>query len=286
MRRRASKWNLLNRRYPWLKIVVFMILIFTGCIISVGSLGKTRTETLAAGGLGNYEELVVLEGEVREVTGLEEASEKAEVLETKEERREKLEGKKLVALTFDDGPQEGVTERILATLKEKGARATFFMLGIQVEKYPELARQVAKEGNEVENHSTGHRVMSQLSLEEAVGDFVYAKEMIEGTTGVKVRYIRPPYGMYTDGLSEKLEEPLVTWSVDSDDWQDRDAGTIIERVMGAVFDGAVVLLHDIYGTTADGLGELIDRLRAEDYELVTIQEMYEIRGGLPGDGDY
>src|SRR5699024_3361120 len=149
-----------------------------------------------------------------------------------------------------------VTPRILEILKQFNAKATFFMLGNQVDYYPDIAYRTMKEGHEVANHSKSHPDFSRLSIEKMKNELDYTTEKIKEATGHPPKFIRPPYGAYTDEVvayAGVLKQPVVLWSVDSLDWKSRNPNAIKQEVVSHVSPGAIVLMHDIHSETADAL---------------------------------
>lgn len=187
---------------------------------------------------------------------------------------------KYIALTFDDGPQPNVTPRILETLEEYDAIATFFMLGIQVEYYPEIASLVASQGHEIANHTTNHSDLTLLSKEKIKAHIIETNQIIEDATGVKSVLFRPPYGAYNDYVQEIVEEldlTMILWTVDSLDWKNRNANAVYSAVMDDVEVGSNVLMHDIHPTTADALPGLLETLTNEGYQFVTVSQLLELQ---------
>ena len=186
---------------------------------------------------------------------------------------------KYVALTFDDGPHPEVTPRILDELKKHHAKATFFMLGSQVEYYPSLAAKVAEEGHEVANHTMNHQDLTIIGLEQIKEEVLQSSNIIEKATGKAPRLLRPPYGASNDDVEKAaadLEAPIVMWSVDSFDWKSRNAEAVNEEVMSHVVPGSIVLLHDIHSSTADALPQLLTSLEEQGYQMVTISQLLEL----------
>ncbi|MBD8005439.1 polysaccharide deacetylase family protein [Bacillus norwichensis] len=183
---------------------------------------------------------------------------------------------KYVALTFDDGPSADVTPRVLKTLKEHNAKATFFMLGNQVDFYPELARKVAEDGHEIGNHSKSHPNLSKLGLEKIKEEMNYTKEKIVEATGITPRLLRPPYGAYNDHFltyAKDNGDSIILWSVDSLDWKSRNAFSVKKKVESSVAPGGIVLMHDIHPSTADALPSLLTQLEKEGYQFVTVSQL-------------
>ncbi len=183
-------------------------------------------------------------------------------------------GTKLCALTFDDGPGP-YTERLLDTLAEKGVKATFFVLGQQAERYPDTIKRIYEEGHQLANHTWGHVNLVKYSEGGVVAQLQRTADTLDRITGVKGEYLmRPPYGSYNDSVLEVIGVPAILWSVDPYDWKYRDAQTDHDNVLESVFDGCIILLHDIHEASVDAVPSIIDDLKAEGYELVTVNELF------------
>lgn len=188
---------------------------------------------------------------------------------------------KYIALTFDDGPHPDVTPRILDTLNEYNAKATFFMLGLQAEYYPALAAEVANQGHEVANHTYNHTDLTSLNHDQLINEIVTTNNKIEQATGKKPTLFRPPFGSYNEQVINVAEQnglSIILWSVDSLDWKNRDLSTIYSTVTANASVGSTVLLHDIHPTTADALPEVLETLSAQGYHFVTVSELLNIQG--------
>lgn len=188
-------------------------------------------------------------------------------------------GKDCVALTFDDGPWPSSTSGVLATLKQKDARATFFMCGYTLAAYPQLGKSVVSAGQEVGNHSYTHADLTRLSDAGVVRELASTQSLIAKTLGVTPRWCRPPYGATSTrvgGIIEGQGMKQVTWDVDPEDWKRPGASVIANRVVRDVRPGYVVLMHDGGGDrsgTVAALPVIIDRLRAKGYDFVTMSEL-------------
>lgn len=187
---------------------------------------------------------------------------------------------KYVALTFDDGPSPDVTPRVLQTLKDHNAKATFFMLGNHVDYYSELTSQIAEAGHEIGNHSRSHPDFSKISPKQMKDEIDYTDKQIKEVTGQSSIYMRPPYGAYNDNFLDYAKEnnySVILWSVDSQDWKSKDPKSINTIVQNNVKPGSIVLLHDIHPTTADALPTLMTSLESKGYEFVTVSELLALR---------
>ena len=159
--------------------------------------------------------------------------------------------KPMVALTFDDGPSKKYTASILDSLKEHNASATFFVLGSNAENAPELLQRMILEGNEIGNHTFTHKQLTTLSKEGIEEEIRETKECIYSITNTYPQLLRPPYGSKNDiVVSCADDEVIVTWSLDTLDWKDRDAKVIVNRIMDGVKDGDIILMHDLYASSA------------------------------------
>lgn len=185
---------------------------------------------------------------------------------------------KYVALTFDDGPHIDVTPRILKTLKDYQAKATFYMLGNQVDYYPSIAKEVLDSGHEIGSHTKSHKDLTLLGGNQIREEIQTTSQSIKEATGSVPQSLRPPYGAFNDavkGVSSEFDLPMVMWSVDSLDWKNREVNAINQEVMSTVHPGAIILLHDIHSTTADALPQLLNNLENEGYEFLTVSQLLE-----------
>jgi peptidoglycan/xylan/chitin deacetylase (PgdA/CDA1 family) len=195
---------------------------------------------------------------------------------------------KVVALTFDDGPSPVWTPKILDELRKANIKATFFMLGEHVAKYPEIARRVAQEGHEIGNHTYDHHVMVYYTLEELEKEIKDTERIIQKVTGKTTRYFRPPKAWLTTQEKKKIEElgyKVILWSLNSKDWVTFDDKYIVKYLAEHVHPGDIILFHDSGGIfSAEGgdrhetvrtISQLVDKLHQMGYKLVTISELLE-----------
>ena len=187
-------------------------------------------------------------------------------------------GGKLIALTFDDGPGEP-TERLLDGLKERGVKATFFMLGECAEAYPDTVARVYREGHQIANHSYDHAHLDRLADAQVTNEFASAAEVLNRLSGGASDFVvRLPYGVGDAHILSLTGAPAIGWSVDPMDWKYRDAETVRRNIVSGAFDGAIVLVHDIHPTSVDGALLAVDDLRGAGYEFVTVRELFRRRG--------
>ena len=188
-----------------------------------------------------------------------------------------LKGKKLVALTFDDGPSPSTTPTLLNILSEKNTLATFFMLGFMANNSPDIVKRAEREGHEIASHTMYHQNLVWLSPTDIGNDINEAKSTFSNILGHTPVLTRPPYGNLNDAVRSSAGTPLILWSVDTRDWESHDASAIVSTALSQVHDGAIILMHDIYSTSVDAVPNLIDSLRAEGYEFTTVSELAENR---------
>lgn len=183
------------------------------------------------------------------------------------------ENQKYVALTFDDGPNNSSTLDLLNILKTDNVKATFFMLGQMVDQNPDVAKQVHDEGHEVASHSYSHPQLNTLSTDELQSEINKTNKAIFKATGVLPRNIRPPYGAIDKKSAETIGMPIIQWDIDSQDWKSKNPGTINNVVKQNVFNGAIILIHDIHPESVKAVPGLISMLKHEGYEFVTIDQL-------------
>ena len=192
----------------------------------------------------------------------------------------------MVALTFDDGPHPKNTPRILEALRTYDGASTFFMVGTNVERYPDIVRQVAESGSEIASHTYDHPNLTKLSGDRLNYQLSRVNELVGELTDqqVSVKTLRPPYGAVSEQVREAADTPLILWSMDTLDWKTRNAQKTIRHVLENVEDGDIILMHDIHAESADAAVAIIPQLTAMGYQLVTVQELMQAKGleMLPG----
>lgn len=184
---------------------------------------------------------------------------------------------KCVALTFDDGPG-AQTRRLLGMLDDAHARATFFPVGQVVAAHPQSLRRIDKAGHEIGNHSWSHALLPSLTDAAIASQITRTADVIKRVTGERPTLVRPPYGAQTSRVSSilrRLDAPSILWTVDPLDWKYRNSTTVHRNVMNQVRPGAVVLLHDIHGTTVSAVPAILRDLKRAGYTFVTVSELYD-----------
>lgn len=204
--------------------------------------------------------------------------------------RENRTGRKWVALTFDDGPHAEFTPKFIELLKSKNVRATFFLIGPNVEQHPDLAKQLVDNGFELGNHTSKHLYLSKQSPEKVREELVSTSDAIKNATGANVSIMRPPYGAANPMVQKICEEmglKIITWSIDTDDWRKTtNEDQMTSNVMKNVTDGSIILMHDRYEKSFNTTAQIIDKLRAQGYEFATVSELlgFKKRGESPHSG--
>lgn len=188
-----------------------------------------------------------------------------------------FENKKLIALTFDDGPFYKNTEKLIEELDKRDARVTFFMLGELAYKQPELVKKVYDYGHTIGSHTYDHKNLKKLDKEELDFEVLRTNEILSTIINDDIRFIRPPYGSYNEDILNNVDMAFILWNVDTLDWKSRDSIKVRDYIVSHVKDGDVVLLHDIHSTSVDGAIMAIDILREEGYEFVSLDELLVYR---------
>lgn len=185
-------------------------------------------------------------------------------------------GKK-VALTFDDGPHPSVTKQILKTLAKYDAKATFFMVGSNVSSYPTLAKEVYNSGHEIGNHTWNHANLTRLSSKQIASQLERTNNAIYNAIGEYPTVFRPPYGAKNNQVVKASDVPVVMWSIDTLDWKYRNSNKLLPMVKSNMHNNAIILMHDIHQSTANGLDSVLNYLDQAGYEFVTVSEVLEAR---------
>lgn len=186
---------------------------------------------------------------------------------------------KRVALTFDDGPYPKVTKQILKTLEKYDAKATFFMVGYRVEAYPSLVREVKEQGHEIGNHTWNHPTLTNLNSKQVLWQLEATNNALNDVIGEPATVFRPPYGATNKRVTNLITEttPVAMWSLDTLDWKHRNSDKLLPMVKKSMHNNAIILMHDIHQSTADGLDSVLAYLQEEGYEFVTVSEILPYR---------
>ena len=178
-----------------------------------------------------------------------------------------------VALSYDDGPDPVYTKQLLEVLEEADVKASFFLLGKEVEGQEELVKEMYAAGHVIGNHTYSHVDLSGLSTTDAMAELADANEAIRNCTGEYPQFFRPPFGRISETLNSRLPMMMVLWNVDPKDWNCQDTGEIVNHIVKNVQENDIILLHDGYGTTVEATRQIIPILREQGYTFVTVEEL-------------
>ncbi|MCD7713187.1 MAG: polysaccharide deacetylase family protein [Firmicutes bacterium] len=187
----------------------------------------------------------------------------------------------MIALTFDDGPGN-YTERLLDILGTYNVRATFYVVGTQARRFESTILRESNEGHEIGVHTENHYYLTKLDYNGIISEIVPLRTWLYSVTGTLPMTVRPPYGKTNETVlaaSTNEEFILVRWSVDSLDWKTKNADMIYDEIMNNVFDGSIILCHDIHKTTVDAMETVIPALLEKGYQFVTVSELLSFREG-------
>ncbi len=178
-----------------------------------------------------------------------------------------------IAITFDDGPHPKFTPQLLDGLKKREVKASFFVIGNLVEKNPDIIKRQKEEGHLIGNHTYNHVDIGKLSDEKAKEEIQKTSKAIREITGEETEFVRPPFGIWQKRLEQEMQMLPVLWSVDPLDWTTENADEIVNKVVTKVKENDIILLHDCYQSSVDAALRMIDMLKKEGYEFVTVDEM-------------
>jgi peptidoglycan/xylan/chitin deacetylase (PgdA/CDA1 family) len=201
-------------------------------------------------------------------------------------------GRKWVCLTFDDGPHPTYTPKFIDFLKSKNVKATFFLIGPEVKKSPDLARELHENGFELGNHTMTHPnfKLAKFTPDKIFEELNDTSEIIKQYSGQKeVTLMRPPYGYAPKKVrdqTDKLGLKIITWSIDTDDWSNKTtADEMTSNIMKNLKDGSIILMHDRFEKSLETTERVVDLIRAEGYTFVTVSELLGLSPWKPGPAD-
>lgn len=186
----------------------------------------------------------------------------------------------MVALTFDDGPYAPVGNRIMDCAAQYGAKVTFYVVGSRCAAYQTEMQRMVAEGHEIGNHTYEHKYLNKLGAGEIQYQVNKGSEAILVASGTAPATVRLPGGNKNAIVLANVNAPIIMWSIDTLDWKTRDAKSTVDKVLGTVRDGDIVLMHELYNPTGDAALQIIPALVEQGYQLVTVSEMAQYRGGL------
>lgn len=190
-----------------------------------------------------------------------------------DEEKKKRKATKRVALTFDDGPHPKVTRQILKSLEKYDAKATFFVIGSQIDKNKQILKEIKEKGHEIGNHTWNHPKLTKLTVKQIEKEINSTNKKIKEATGEESTVFRPPYGSTNQNINKMVNVPVVLWTLDTLDWKYRNPKKLLPVVKNNIHNNAIILMHDIHQSTADGLESVLAYLQEEGYEFVTVSEI-------------
>lgn len=185
--------------------------------------------------------------------------------------------KPMVALTFDDGPFGKVTDRLVKILAAHDSRATFFVVGNRIHKYPDSLRRAYENGNQIATHTFDHGDLSKMTKAQIRRELRMASEETKKVIGTGPTMLRPPYGTISKRMRATIKLPMIYWNVDTQDWSSRNKKKILLRCKG-IQDGDIVLMHELYSETASAVATLVPRMKKRGYQFVTVEELFYYKG--------
>lgn len=247
-----------RNRASFFIIAVFLFILITGCATIPENALQSEADLPDAASLDVYD--------------IEESSETDAILDTVIETVKKP----MIAITFDDGPSD-YTRRVLDILEKYGVRATFFVMGENVEDRQEIIIHAVKNGNEIAGHTWSHVALTRLSNQEIEESIQATSAIIEKVTGIPCcSFYRPPYGLVNRrvaNVSAGLGYSMVGWTVDPQEWKHFNVNLIYKDVMRYTKENSIILLHDIFAATAGAMERLIPAFIARGYHFVTVSEL-------------
>ena len=178
-----------------------------------------------------------------------------------------------IALTFDDGPSAAWTPVLLDGLKERGVKATFFLIGENADKNPEIVKRMAEEGHLIGNHTYHHVELTKVSENEARLELADTSAVIVRITGKEPEYMRPPFGAWQRKLEREIQMLPVLWTIDPLDWTTENQDEIVNKVVTEAEENDIILLHDCYKSSIEAGLRIVDILQEEGFMFVTVDEL-------------
>ncbi len=194
-------------------------------------------------------------------------------------------GPPLVALTFDDGPRNSTTGRLLEGLSLREVSATFFLVGERIAGSEELIQEMAAGGHQIGVHTYDHVCVTDLTRKEFELQLSRTRAQLTHLIGPGDYWLRPPYGITDESTKQWADSPLILWSVDPEDWKDQNADRVTAHILEHVRDGDIILMHDIYDSSVDAALRVVDALQERGFCFVTVSQLMELRGAEPEKGE-
>ena len=189
-----------------------------------------------------------------------------------------------LALTFDDAPGPRPRRPCWTALAQWGSSHLFSPVGEQVADHQDTVRRMADEGHQIGLHTWHHVSLQGMTREEIAAQLGKTQQTIQAVVGPEELMLRPPYGFVDETLKQWAKTPIVCWSVDTEDWKDQNVERIVQTVTQQAEDGDIILMHDIFETSVTAALACVDRLMAQGYYFVTVEELFALRGEVPQEG--
>lgn len=192
----------------------------------------------------------------------------------------------IVAMTFDDGPHPRNTPRLLDMLRARNIKATFYVIGENVKRYPALTRRIVAEGHEIGNHTWTHANLKKLSDAGIRNELIRTRTIIAQTTGIQPRTMRPPYGALLQRQRQMIYNefgyPTILWAVDPEDWKRPGPSVVTSRILNATRNGSIILAHDLHAPTIDAMPGTFDGLLKKGFRFVTVSQLLSLKAAAQG----
>ncbi len=179
----------------------------------------------------------------------------------------------MVALTFDDGPRRSTTTQLLDGLAQRKVPATFFVVGSRVKGNEALLQRMAREGHQIGVHTYSHTQLTGLSSAQVACEIQQGRQALTQALGPGDYWLRPPFGLVNSCVKACADSPIILWSVDPEDWKDKNTARIVDHVVSTAKDGDIILLHDMYPSSVQAALEIVDRLGERGFCFVTVEQL-------------
>ncbi|HWB07555.1 MAG TPA: polysaccharide deacetylase family protein [Verrucomicrobiales bacterium] len=194
-----------------------------------------------------------------------------------------------IAMTFDDGPAAQNTPRLLDMLTARGIKATFFTVGQNAQRYPQIIRRIVADGHELANHTWTHPWLSKMRDEAVRSELQRSRDALVSISGAEPRMYRPPYGAITarqkEWIMNEFGYPTIFWSVDCGDSRTKNPAAIRSRILTDTCPGAIILVHDLHSWSVDAMPGTLDGLMAKGFRFVTMSQLMAMSSGRKQDGE-
>lgn len=179
---------------------------------------------------------------------------------------------KIVAFTFDDGPSE-YTMEIVNTLILNNSKATFFELGNRMKYNQEIVKNVLNNGMEIGSHTYAHKNLNKLTIEEIDEEINSTNIIFNEITGENIKLLRPPYGNANELVKSRVNTPIITWNIDTNDWLYKDSEHVYNHIIENIESGDIILMHDVYSDTVEAVKKVVPYLIEKGYKITTVSEL-------------